>query len=789
MTDYRKQVEEAVAAITITSDSSFSWLGKVSKEFPPKVTAKLSHEQARSYLTYSIQNRLYKDFYCSGVVRSGPDDQAGSPAGQIDFVESLSDANQGVGSWEDGWVAVKVLPENVTVQRNGLSILLGRARIRWPEGSACKEGEIVHVLFPKEYRGISPGFYMALGNESLSEVASTVRLYFNLTAGLATQFCRQLTELLNNSSAAFKLKIINDDTRFDRCDSGVLYINKDAFRQVISILRRLDPGLLASLGGRTPALTKVLAQGIGLAESPSSNTAPMEIESFGMNRCRLIAEGIVEAYEARYLDLERRLRSVIARFERENVCMDMPYLNAVSQDDYVPIGAASPASSVGSVSERVPAHTGENDQSFLAAAIRIGEFLIDSAYWHDGRCTWIGTKSNIPGAAPAFVRGVLGPDIYSGVAGVALFLAELSRASGDPRFMSFAESAAKQAAATVARVPAVLRIGLYTGWTGIALTLIRVGLLSQNGELIHLGEKLTGSIVKENRADSDSDLLGGRAGTILGLLAISRMRAGSPLSDEVLAFVSLLGKELVSSARCKRSGCSWRSDPPRGGKDLTGLSHGAAGIGYSLLELGRVLDVNDFREYGTRAFLYERSNFDAAMGNWPDFRKTPPEKDGFRTKTFVTYWCHGAPGITLSRMCALSIRTELDWLGEIRIGLQTTRKQVEFELERDIGSYSLCHGILGNAEVILEASRRRLTAETDPLPIQVGLRGISAHSERNTWPNGVGRGVNQSLMLGLAGVGYYYLRLKDPIVPSILTFRDYPTAFSHQQNSLRLAED
>ena len=60
------------------------------------------------------------------------------------------------------------------------------------------------------------------------------------------------------------------------------------------------------------------------------------------------------------------------------------------------------------------------------------------------------------------------------------------------------------------------------------------------------------------------------------------------------------------------------------------------------------------------------------------------------------------------------------------------------------------------------------------LPQEVGQFGIKQYSANNSWPIGVGNGLNQSLMLGMAGIGYYYLRLYDSSTPSLLTFKDYP---------------
>ena len=86
-------------------------------------------------------------------------------------------------------------------------------------------------------------------------------------------------------------------------------------------------------------------------------------------------------------------------------------------------------------------------------------------------------------------------------------------------------------------------------------------------------------------------------------------------------------------------------------------------------------------------------------------------------------------------------------------------------------NYSLCHGLGGNAELFLAAAdllgdeRYRGVAEA------VGDRGIqSVFVQRNPWPCGVlSEGETPNLMIGTAGIGYFYLRLYDSrAVPSVL---------------------
>jgi len=50
--------------------------------------------------------------------------------------------------------------------------------------------------------------------------------------------------------------------------------------------------------------------------------------------------------------------------------------------------------------------------------------------------------------------------------------------------------------------------------------------------------------------------------------------------------------------------------------------------------------------------------------------------------------------------------------------------------------------------------------------------GIEAYGQpEGCWPGGVPGGCAASLFLGLAGTAYFYLRLNDAVVPSVLLMR------------------
>ena len=180
---------------------------------------------------------------------------------------------------------------------------------------------MVSVRFQKDLPNFSPGFYMALGDNELmrDEPSGILRLYWNLTAAGAVSFVERTTEALNRAELPFTLKALNDAAQYTRCDAVVLYIRKDDFRQASAILKRIYRAIETSLRPATPALTKRLAAGVGIAESPPSDL------SFGLSRCRALAEGMLRAYEASKTSIEDRLRSVEECFVEDGFDFESPY--------------------------------------------------------------------------------------------------------------------------------------------------------------------------------------------------------------------------------------------------------------------------------------------------------------------------------------------------------------------------------------------------------------------------------------------------------------------------------
>ena len=399
---------------------------------------------------------------------------------------------------------------------------------------------------------------------------------------------------------------------------------------------------------------------------------------------------------------------------------------------------------------------------------RVVARLDDDAFWYGERCNWMGGEALDPARGQVGLgHSALGPSVYGGTSGVALFLAEFHAVQDNSRGSELAVGAIRHALSTIELVPEERRLGLYAGWLGIAYAAARIGVLLGEAGLIDEAVKLVGDTLELGMPQAEFDLVSGRAGGIVALLAV-----GEAVRDESLVErATLLGDELLESAETSERGLAWASPELPAQPCLTGLSHGAAGGAYALLELAAATGEDRFREGAEAAFAYERSWFDADAGNWPDLRDQPRRvgKEGYPLPC-LALWCHGAPGIALSRLRAVGLLDDHILRREALVALATTRETIVDAVETGIGNFSLCHGIAGNADVLLDGVRAGLGDASDlDLLRQAAELGAERYARAGrAWPCGTHAAETPSLMLGLAGIGLFYLRLANPTVPSVL---------------------
>jgi hypothetical protein len=284
---------------------------------------------AEDPLTRAVQDALYDRRYSRRLDEGWS--QATTPVDDPDFAESLARANASRERWEPGWVIQQLAPNGAVYVHKG-----ERERIAMPgafisaigPGMTPQPGSAALVRVPAGALDVQPGFYFAFG-ETLDELAdqlSLVRFYFHCAADAAVDLVRSLTRGLNRFQLPFQLKLPSSPMLYGRADAAVLYVG---MRYASITLRIVDAARAdLSLGASVPLFAKPLWPGIAGAADPGNG------ESFGVHRCRLVAEGIVDAWRDGRQDGAARLEAVAARFAAVGLDLRRPWLGPNSIDAF-----------------------------------------------------------------------------------------------------------------------------------------------------------------------------------------------------------------------------------------------------------------------------------------------------------------------------------------------------------------------------------------------------------------------------------------------------------------------
>jgi hypothetical protein len=316
-------------------------------ELPPEAVSRfrqLPSDVQNKYLSVQLSNFIYGIYYNGSLKRVlAPDEETTKFALNQDlenntylgvdvlFYERLHESNSGEGYYSPGWLVVKQETDGaLAVHKGGLTLHIERDRHLQPREQAVTLGDSVAIKMPKNL--VQNGFYMAVGNAGAYGEGEIVRVYFNLTSEGAVAIMGSLSRELNNISIPFNFKALYNPKDYGRYDSAVLYFNKSKYQVVYPVLERVYAEHQSYFQPQVPLFTKFLAPGLAIAEEPDCKFG--DKESFGMNRCQIVANGLLEAWHQEHDSPEGRMASILQQFNILNVDLQRPYLNANSEDIY-----------------------------------------------------------------------------------------------------------------------------------------------------------------------------------------------------------------------------------------------------------------------------------------------------------------------------------------------------------------------------------------------------------------------------------------------------------------------
>lgn len=283
-------------------------------------------------LIAQLQTLFYEQCYCRRF-DGMPVPRPATPSANDDLAAALSAANASRDRWDAGWQLKQTLPNGQIVAVKGAMTRMawpGEFHGHGPPGVQARPGTAISMFMPRESLVSQPGFYFAFGEAPADqqEDYGVVRFYWNVTAKGAPLLVGAITAALNRFGIPFRFKCLRQQALFDRCDVAVLYVAKRHCRIVATLLPEVHRAVQQELKPATPLFSKHLADGLGFAEDPRTG------ESFGMNRCRLMAEAVCRAHQRGHDSAEARLGEIAAAFAAAGLSFERPYLNAGTIDAY-----------------------------------------------------------------------------------------------------------------------------------------------------------------------------------------------------------------------------------------------------------------------------------------------------------------------------------------------------------------------------------------------------------------------------------------------------------------------
>lgn len=323
---------------------------------PGKVADRFKHnslELQHKYLNLLMRNFLYGIYY-NGSLQSTLavniktanclryQHLETNSIGDVDweFYKQLDNNNHGKGYFDPHWQVLTLEPDGtMAVSKGGLTVYVEPDCHLQPGKKSAKVGESVAIWMPKNR--VQKGCYLAVSNVGQERRSNpdgdlgNGRIHFNFTPSGAIACMDGLTQQLNAANIPFTFQVLYNPLVYRRYDSGVLYFERHEYPAIRKVLQVIYREYQCHFQAKIPLFTKFLAPGLSLAEEPSQKFAPQE--SFGLNRCQIVANALLEAWQKGKNTTDERMKLINQHFAHHMVDLQRPYLNPGSEDIYQPL--------------------------------------------------------------------------------------------------------------------------------------------------------------------------------------------------------------------------------------------------------------------------------------------------------------------------------------------------------------------------------------------------------------------------------------------------------------------
>jgi lantibiotic modifying enzyme len=443
--------------------------------------------------------------------------------------------------------------------------------------------------------------------------------------------------------------------------------------------------------------------------------------------------------------------------------------------------------------------TDPDREELLAAAAEIaGQIRERHRRTPGGSVAWTGPTGYGSELIPLRILQ-LGPHLYHGTIGIALFLAAQARVAGDDEARELSLEAMAPLRRKLAEFAAAperinglqMHVGGLIGLGSFLYGLLTAGQLLEDEELVREAHHATVLFTPPQIArDCQFRVQTGCAGAILALLALHTRLPEPNTSGKTPIDIALecAGHLLAQRVSFEGRPRAWALSP--GKIPLAGFSYGAAGVSYALLRLYEVTRMPELAAAAREGLAFVRGLYSPERGGWRDIRadfesRYRPRRGTWRDwwaqgtlddleksdsaspadDRYPDMWCHGSAGIALGRLGALHLEDGPEVRDEIDCTLKNARAYARIRAFADSGPDDLCCGHIGRIELLLYAYRRLGGGESLESAKALMARVLDRAQTEGRFQLSAARGTESfapSLFQGIAGIGYTLLRLAEP---------------------------
>ena len=283
------------------------------------------------YPVTGFENQLYASCY-SREFRV-PLDLSFGGADPTDSIEmELSAANTTRERWDYGWRVTQILADgSLYAMKHDQSRRLRPGEYMFQDPAApAQPGAWIRAFLSKEDVLSQPGFYIVQPEiaPSFTDFQSLVRLYWNISPDCAPELLHLVTGRFNALRVPFQFKTLRYRSQYSRADSAVLFVGWRYTGIALRLASEIHADLRRHMKPYTPLFAKQLLPGLALAEDPGNG------QSFGMSRCSLLAQSVVNAWQQGQQSQESRMSILRGLFDKTGLNLDHPHLSLSSVDHY-----------------------------------------------------------------------------------------------------------------------------------------------------------------------------------------------------------------------------------------------------------------------------------------------------------------------------------------------------------------------------------------------------------------------------------------------------------------------